>query len=88
MIFLLSLGLAMADGRRRKERRKLDTQIFCTALFFYGAFLLVNVSFEVRFFYPALLLMMIADGAILLDLLRDGKAFLQQRLMRTKEASN
>ena len=71
VIFLLSLGLAMADGRRRKERRKL-----------------VNVSFEVRFFYPALLLMMIADGAILLDLLRDGKAFLQQRLMRTKEASN
>ena len=88
VMFLLSLGLAMADGRRRKERRKLNAQIFQTALFFYGAFLLVNVSFEVRFFYPALLLMMIADGAILLDLLRDGKAFLQQRLMRTKEASN
>lgn len=88
IMFLLSLGLSMADGRRRKERRKLNAQVFWTALFFYGAFLLVNVSFEVRFFYPALLLMMIADGAILLDLLRDGKAFLQRRLTRTKEASD
>ena len=86
-VFLASIALAMLDGRRKPERRKLNGLILWTAGFFYGAFLLVNVSFEVRFFYPSLLLMAVMDGAVMLDVLRRWIDTVGKRVMRKKEAA-
>ena len=87
IMFLLSAALAALDWRRKPERRRLNGLILGTAVFYYGAFLVVNVSFEIRFFYPALLLMAVMDGAAALDLLKMGTNALRKRRKPKKGAA-
>ena len=67
MMFLITGVMMAVETLRKSKKSRLYAQLFWMAVFFYAAFLLINVSFEVRFFYPALWLMMILDGAILLE---------------------
>lgn len=79
VMFLLSLLLMMIEWVRKNEKRHLYVVLFWTAVFSYGAYLVVIVGFEVRFFYPALLLMLAMDGAILLEWLRAGTLWLGRK---------
>ena len=77
--FLISLILVSAEWIRKSGKRELYALLMWTAVFYYGAYLAVIVGFELRFFYPSLLLMMIMDAAIVLDWVKSGAALLRRR---------
>ncbi len=76
--FLISLGMLIAEYLRKSRNRGLHALLFWTAVFYYGAYLAVIVSFELRFFYPALVLLAILDCAVCLEWIRDGIRFLRR----------
>ena len=77
--FLISLGMLIAEYLRKSRKRGLYALLFWTAVFYYGAYLAVIVSFELRFFYPALVLLAILDCAVCLEWIRDGIRLLRKR---------
>lgn len=77
--FLLSLILLLAERRRKSRNAGLYTLLFWLAAFYYCAYLTVIVGFELRFFYPALLLLSILDCAVFLDWARDGWHYLMKK---------
>lgn len=81
--FLISLIMILIERFRKGEKRGLYTLLFWMAAFYYGAYLIVIVGFELRFFYPALLLMMILDCAVVLEWIRA----LSQALRRNNKRS-
>ena len=62
--------MTVVQALRGKEKTELYWLLFWTAVFFYAAFVLINVCFDLRYFYPALYLMMIMDAEITLDWIR------------------
>ncbi len=76
--FLISLGMLIAEYLRKSRNRGLHALLFWTAVFYYGAYLAVIVSFELRFFYPALVLLAILDCAVCLEWIRDGIRLLRR----------
>lgn len=69
-VFLVTAVMTLIQALRRSRKTELYVLIFLTAVFFYGAFVLINVCFDLRYFYPALYLMMIMDAEITLDWLQ------------------
>lgn len=65
--FLISLIMILIERFRKNKKRGLYTLLFWMAAFYYGAYLIVIVGFELRFFYPALLLLMMLDCAVMLE---------------------
>ncbi len=70
--FLISLLMVIVEYRRKSARRELYALLLWLAAFSYAAYLIVIVVFQVRMFYPALLLMMILDAAITAEWIRTG----------------
>lgn len=68
--FLISLVMVVAEAVRKSARRGLYAAVLWTAAFYYLAYLLDTPAFDFRYFYPSLLLMMILQGAVLLDWIR------------------
>ena len=69
-VFLITLAMTVVQALRGKGKTELYWLLFWTAVFFYAAFVLINVCFDLRYFYPALYLMMIMDAEITLDWIR------------------
>ena len=59
--------MVLAEHFRKSRKRGLYALLLWLAAFYYGAYLVVIVGFELRFFYPALFLLLTLDGAILLE---------------------
>lgn len=72
VVMLISLIFVIVEHLRKNPRRGLYALLLFLAVFHYGAYLVVIVVFEVRMFYPALLLMMILDAAISAEWIRAG----------------
>ena len=68
--FLITLAMTVIQALRGQRKTELYWLFFWTAVFFYAAFVLINVCFDLRYFYPALYLMMIMDAEITLDWIR------------------
>ena len=66
-VFLITAAMTVIQALRRSRKTELYILILMTAVFFYGAFVLINVCFDLRYFYPALYLMMLIDAEISLD---------------------
>ncbi len=65
--FLITAAMTVIQALRRSRKTELYVLMLMIAVFFYGAFVLINVCFDLRYFYPALYLMMIMDAEITLD---------------------
>ncbi|MBQ8072603.1 MAG: hypothetical protein IJ231_02455 [Clostridia bacterium] len=65
--FLVTLAMVLTEHFRKSRKRGLYALLLWLAVFYYGAYLAVIVGFELRFFYPALFLLLTLDGAILLE---------------------
>ena len=63
-VYLISIILVSIKWIQKDEERKLYLFILCLAVFYYSAFIINTQSFELRYFYPSLWLMMLLDGAI------------------------
>ena len=92
IVFLVTTAMTVIQAFRRSRKTELYVLIFLTAVFFYAAFVLINVCFDLRYFYPALYLMMIMDAEITLDwvsillrCIRSGYRKSQIRQVRTEK---
>lgn len=64
IIFAVTTLLVVWSWIRKYESRQLCLFILGIAVFYYGAFLINTQSFELRYFYPSLYLMIMIDMAI------------------------
>lgn len=70
LVFLISFVLVAVMWLQKDGRRGLYLFVLMLAAFYYGAYLINTQSFEIRYFYPSLYLLMILDVAIELSLLQ------------------
>ena len=70
--FLISAFLVLVEWIRRNRQREMYLLLFLLALFYYGAYLVVIVVFELRMFYPALFLLKILDADIVMKWIHAG----------------
>ena len=71
VVFLLSIILVIIKWKQKDVNKNFYLFILIVSIFYYGAYLINNQSFEIRYFYSSLYLCMILDLAIVCDLIYD-----------------
>lgn len=70
-VFLIAIVLTVIKYRQKDKNSGLYLFILSLAIFYYGAYVINTQSFELRYFYPSLYLMMILSVSIERDLILD-----------------
>ena len=68
VFFLISLLLVIYSFVKKDKNRRIYLFILLISIFYYGAFIINSQSFEIRYFYPALLLMTVMNTAIVSEI--------------------
>ena len=77
--FLASLIMVIVEHFRNKEKSEIYALIYWLAVFSYAAYLVVIVVFQIRMFYPALLLLSVLDASIIAEWIQTGIHRIQKR---------
>ncbi len=79
IVFLCAALLLIVYHFAKGENISSYIFVFFTAVFYYGAFLINTQSFEIRYFYPALCLLLIISCSITARLLKKFLGFIVQK---------
>ena len=77
--FLVSFIMVIVEHFRNKEKSEIYALIYRLAVFSYAAYLVVIVVFQIRMFYPALLLLSVLDASIIAEWIQAGIHRIQKR---------
>ena len=77
--FLVSFIMVIVEHFRNKEKSEIYALIYWLAVFSYAAYLVVIVVFQIRMFYPALLLLSVLDASIIAEWIQTGIHRIQKR---------
>lgn len=79
LVFLISIVLVLATWLKKDEKRGIYLFALMLAIFYYGAYIINTQSFELRYFYPSLYLMMILDVAIEMKFVRQAFEVIKEK---------